>query len=53
MQLKHPLAIGLFVIARKYAEDIMDIGKAKAYYHATKWLEKVKAAYLASGQESV
>ncbi len=38
-------------LARKYAEDIMDSGKAKAYHHAAKWLEKAKAAYIASGQE--
>ena len=37
---------------RQQAEDIMDAGKANAYYHAANWLKRARAAYLAAGREA-
>lgn len=37
--------------ACRRAEEIMDAGKANAYHHATEWLRKARAAYLASGRQ--
>jgi uncharacterized Zn finger protein len=34
------------------AEEIMDAGKADAYYHAIEWLRQARAAYLASERQS-
>jgi uncharacterized Zn finger protein len=39
--------------ARKLAEPIMDRGKADRYQEAVQWLKLAKAAYLASGQQTV
>jgi uncharacterized Zn finger protein len=39
--------------ARQRAELIMDQGKADRYDNAVQWLKQAKAAYLASGQQSV
>ncbi|ASC74119.1 hypothetical protein XM38_050940 [Halomicronema hongdechloris C2206] len=36
--------------ARRRAESIMDVGKAKYYHHAVDWLKRVKAAYEALNQ---
>jgi uncharacterized Zn finger protein len=38
--------------ARRYAEAIMDEGKAKYYSQAVEWLKRVRAAYRALGQEA-
>jgi uncharacterized Zn finger protein len=38
--------------ARHRAEDIMNRGKADAYYHAVEWLGKVKAGYRESGRQA-
>ena len=37
-------------VCSKQADDIMDAGKSAIYHHAIKWLQKVRAAYLESGQ---
>jgi uncharacterized Zn finger protein len=37
---------------RGQAERIMDEGKARHYHHAVRWLELVRAAYLAAGREA-
>lgn len=39
--------------ARKRAEPIMEQGKADRYQEAVQWLQKVKAAYVQSGQQAV
>jgi uncharacterized Zn finger protein len=38
--------------ARRRAEEIMDAGKANAYYHAVEWLSKARAAYLTLQRQS-
>jgi uncharacterized Zn finger protein len=38
--------------ARHRAEEIMNRGKADAYYHAVEWLGKVKAGYQVSGRQA-
>ena len=39
--------------ARKRVEPIMEQGKADRYQEAVQWLQKVKAAYVQSGQQAV
>lgn len=38
--------------ARRYAEEIMEQGKANAYEEAVEWLRRVRAAYNKSGQQA-
>jgi len=37
---------------RQQAECIMNAAKSNAYYHAVRWLQKARAAYLATGREA-
>ncbi len=37
---------------RQQAESIMNAAKSNAYYHAVRWLQKARTAYLATGREA-
>ena len=37
---------------RQQAESIIDAAKSHAYHHAVRWLQKARAAYLATGREA-
>jgi uncharacterized Zn finger protein len=37
---------------RQQAESIMNAAKSNAYYHAARWLQKARTAYLATGREA-
>ena len=47
------IALRVIQACREQAEKIMDAAKASIYHHAVKWLEKVRAAYLAADREAL